>query len=44
MWNILLLVALARTIPPSYGCIHDEFAANTTKHFLNDLTDKRLLV
>lgn len=43
MWKILLLLCLATLLPGSNGCIHDQFAANTTRHFLNDLTDKRLL-
>jgi hypothetical protein len=25
------------------ACVHTEFSKNASKHFLNDLTDKRLL-
>jgi hypothetical protein len=39
----LPLVLLLTLIPSNNACIHDTFAAKTQKHFLNDLTDRRLL-
>ena len=35
---ILLLAAVA-----AHECVHDDFAQDAPKHFLNDLTDHRLL-
>lgn len=43
MWKTLLFIVITILVPISHCCVHDVFAANTTKHFLNDLTDKRLL-
>ena len=38
---ILFLVALHLSL--SFDCIHDHFTRNVTKHFVNDLTDGRML-
>ncbi len=45
MWKpILLLIMIFGTLlSPIKCCIHDTFALNTTKHFLHDFADKRLL-
>jgi chromosome segregation and condensation protein ScpB len=43
MWKYFLLLVIAILAPISRSCVHDVFAVNTTKHFLNDLTDTRLL-
>lgn len=44
MWKIFLAwIFIFSLVSFSDACIHDEFALNTTRHFLNDLTDKRLL-
>lgn len=45
MWKyqvlgLFLLIACATGL---HSCVHDDFAQNVTKHFLNDLTDHRLL-
>jgi hypothetical protein len=39
---LLLSLVLATQIS-SHDCQHDELSRNTTKHYLNDLTDARLL-
>lgn len=43
MSKIFLLTLIFCILHQYNACIHDTFAANTTKHFLNDLTDSRLL-
>lgn len=44
MGNIKILIALSCLLSVCISeCVHDEFIKNTTVHYYNDLTDKRLL-